>query len=101
MSKNNKKEMERWLLETKQHFGFKKVSKGVASALLGLSLAYGIGTVTSSTVEASELELGVEANSEDVSSTSVVDEGVSETVSPVVADVPEEVSEITSGGGLR
>lgn len=100
LSKNNKKEVERRLLETKQHFGFKKVSKGVASALLGLSLAYGIGTVTASAVEASELEPGVGVNgSEDT--VPVVDKGVSEMVSPVVADVSEELSEITSGGGLR
>lgn len=81
MSKNNRKEVDRKLLETKQHFGFKKVSKGVASALLGLSLAYGIGTVNASTVEASELEPGMGVNGE-VEST------------PVVADVPETLNDV-------
>lgn len=60
MGKNNLSEQHRQMLDKKQHFGFKKLSKGVASALLGLSLAYGIGTMTANTVEASELEPGTE-----------------------------------------
>lgn len=89
------RELDRLMLETKQHFGFKKVSKGVASALLGLSLAYGIGTVTASTVEASELEPGVGVNGE-VEMTPVVDEGASETVSPVVVDSSDTLSDVVS-----